>query len=491
MFSEAGAGILPTEYVWSPQPKQKVLIDCLYPFVLFGGARGGGKTNGFLGKFGLKAGYSKYTNAVFFRQEMPQADDLIEEAKDIYCRVGAKYRSLQRMFEFPTGSRVRFRPLLTDKDARKYQGQNITDAAIEEAGNYPSPKPILKIFGSLRSKHGLPVQLMLSANPGGVGHVWIKNLFIDPAPLGMASLKLKLKNGKIIPYIYIPSKVSDNKILLANDPGYVDRLHLVGSEALVRAWLEGDWSVIEGAFFSQFSIPRHVVPPFEVPTRWRRYIGYDHGFDSKFCAVWIALSDGLDDQGREFKTPDGRHIPKGATVAYREYFGRQLSVVDIAKEINNRSRNEEIFLRVADPSIFSSEGADSIADVFQKAGVLWQRADNSRLAGWTQKRLRLKPSRDESVLPMHYYFSTLNYLITTTQSAPIDPAKAEDLDTASDDHGQDGERYALMEIPLDAARIGDTASTSSVINAASTAKSQVDVGELLKKNREDRNKVKI
>ena len=126
--------------------------------------------------------YGKHFNAIFFRKEMPQQDDLIERAKEIYLPLGATWAEQPKRFTFPAGGRVRFRPLETVTDAEKYQGQSITDACVEEAGNYPDPQPIDRLFGCLRSAHGVPIQLILSANPGGVGHQWLRSRFIDPNP---------------------------------------------------------------------------------------------------------------------------------------------------------------------------------------------------------------------------------------------------------------------------------------------------------------------
>lgn len=435
--------------MWAPQPRQKILLDCPYKEIFFGGARGGGKSNGILGKYGVKASKFKHVNAIFFRKELPQADDLIEEAKEIYLPLNAWWRDQRKMFEFPNGSRIRFRPLESETDAEKYQGQNLTDCAVEEAGNYPDPKPIFKLFGALRSKHGVPTQLILTANPGGVGHLWIKERYIDPAPLGLKPILAKLPNGKEHKYIYIPSKVNDNRVLLAKNPDYINNLYLVGSEQLVKAWLEGDWSIIEGAYFPEFSIPKHVIKPFEIPKHWKsRVLGYDHGHHSNFYASWYAVSTGKDDKGKEFKLEDGRHVPKGCVVFYREYFGKQTPIADIASEIL-RLQGDEDPLSVADPSIFNSEGGDSVGDLFAQNGLIFQPADNERLAGWAQWRRRLKPNNDPNTMPMVLIFENLSYLIKTLPAAPIDKKKPEDLDTQFDDHALDGSRYGLMENPVE------------------------------------------
>lgn len=428
--------------VWAPQPRQAILIDCPYKEIFFGGARGGGKSNGILGKYGIKCNLYRHTNAIFFRKELPQADDLIEEAKEIYCPIGAKWRDQKKTFEFPTGSRIRFRPLESEKDAEKYQGQNLTDCAVEEAGNYPDEKPIIKLFGALRSKHGIPTQLLLTANPGGVGHIWIKKRYIDPAPLGMVPIYRDLPNGKRHKYIYIPSRVQDNQVLLTKNPDYINNLYLVGSEALVKAWLEGDWSIIEGAFFSEFSIPRHVIAPFKIPKRWKKYVGFDWGYNSPYCAVWGAVSDGKDDEGNEVI------YPKGSVILYRELTGTRTPNTNIANQILKLSEDEDIFMFVADPSIFNSNGGETIADQFIKAGVPFRRGDNDRPSGWMQFRKRLRPDNDPETLPLLYIFSNLTYGIETLPTAPIDPKRAEDLDTEFDDHWLDATRYLLKEIQI-------------------------------------------
>lgn len=434
------------KYVWAPTPgPQKLLIDCPLPEILFGGARGGGKTDGVLGKYGIKAKrYGKYFNAVFFRKEMPQQDDLIERAKEIYLPLGARYQDQKKQFLMPQGGRLRFRPLESRADAEKYQGQSLTDAAIEEAGNYPSPDPIDRLNGVLRSAKGVPTQLIMTANPGGAGQQWIKQRFIDPAPLGLKILDRKLPNGSVHKYVYIPSRLINNHYLM-NDPDYVNRLYMVGSPELVRAWLQGDWDAIEGSYFPEFSLTKHVVKPFEIPAHWSRIRAMDWGSAKPFCVLWGAISDGDD-------TP----IPRGAIVIYREWYGwngtpnigLKLDARTVGLGIKERDGDEKMADEVLDPAAFTQDGGPSIAERLE---LNFRRADNARVArggamgGWDQMRQRLVGIDDR---PQLYVFSTCTHLIRTLPALQHDSHKPEDVDTESEDHAADTLRYLCMSRPM-------------------------------------------
>lgn len=436
---------------WQPQAgPQKALIDCPFPEIFFGGARGGGKTDGVLGKFAIKAGlYGKHFNAVFFRKEMPQQDDLIERAKDIYCKVGAQWHDYKKLFTFPGGGRVRFRPLENDQDAEKYQGQNLTDAAVEEVGNYPFSSPIDKLFGCLRGP--IPVQLILTANPGGVGQNWIKMRYIDPAPKGMQVLTRDLPNGAKHNYVYIPSRVQDNKVLLHTDPSYINRLYLVGSPELVRAWLEGDWNVVSGAFFPEFGL-RHIIRPFEIPQHWTRIRAGDWGSARPFSIGWYAIADGT------------TALPKGAAVKYREWYGMAEGQPNVGLNLTAEELADGIIKRetydgvrepmndcVLDPSAWIASGGPSLAERMLRAGVYWRQADNARLGklgalgGWDQLRARLKGNGDG---PLIYFLSTCTHTIRTIPSLQHDKTRAEDVDSDGEDHAGDETRYFCMSRPI-------------------------------------------
>lgn len=412
--------------VWQPQPgPQEMLVNCPITLIGYGGARGGGKTDGVLGKIAVdQQRYGANFNAIFFRKELPQADDLIERAKQIYLPLRAHWADQKKQFTFPNGARVRFRPLADDGDAEKYQGQNLSMCCIEEAGNFADPSPIFKLFGALRGK-GNP-QIILTFNPGGIGHRWLKELFIKPAPMGRKILKKELPNGSSFDYIYIPSRISDNQILLARDPEYINRLHMVGSPELVRAWVSGDWEINEGSYFPQFS-SRHIIAPFNVPKHWTRYLGYDWGFASPFAAVWGAVSSGRTDEGAEVP------YPKNSIIIYRELTGKRVDNVEQANRIAALSAGETPHA-AADPSIFNHQGGPSIADQFHAVFAKYKhpnfrQADNDRISGWAQIRQRLIADP-----PLLYITTNCRYLLETLPLLTMSKQNPEDADSSGDDH---------------------------------------------------------
>ena len=453
---------------WAPQAgPQKALIDCPLPEIFFGGARGGGKTDGVLGKYAIKAGrYGQHFNALFCRRELPMLDDAIERSKEVYGKLRASFNEQKKEWRFPGGGRLRFRPLERVQDADKYQGQNVSDACIEEAGLYPDPKPIDRLQGVLRSAHGVPTQLILTGNPGGAGQGWIKQRYIDHWPAGMKILRRDLPNGAVHKYVFIPSRIQDNRLLLSNDPNYINRLYLVGSDQLVQAWLDGDWNAVEGAFFDCWSSQKHVIPPFEIPKEWARLRSADWGSARPFSVGWWAIV------GDDLRHPTRNVLlPRGALVRYREWYGKsdanvglKLTAEEVARGILERegakydeqghlitAATEKVGDAVIDPATLAQDGGPSIQERMARVGAFFRAADNQRIArngamgGWDMMRARFKGDGDGR--PMIYCFSTCVDSIRTIPVLQHDTTRAEDLDTDSEDHAADEWRYACMSRP--------------------------------------------
>lgn len=472
-----------TVWVWRPQEgPQKALVDCPFQEVFFGGARGGGKTDGVLGKWALKERrYGQHFNAIMFRPTAVSAEDAVERSKEIYGKLGGKFNEQKLRWRMPNGGRVSFAYLEKVLDADQYQGRNVTDAWVEEAGQYPTPAPIDRLFGLLRSAHGVPIQLILTANPGGAGQHWIRDRYkLVPFPLGPKILTRTLANGALHKVAVIPSRIGDNRIMLHNDPGYINRLHMVGSAQLVKGWLEGDWTAIEGAFFDCWSEVKHVVAPFDIPSDWLRFRSGDWGSLSPFSIGWWAVAG--DDYrlsipsserngvgGRGLYENDGAMvsepstvIPRGALVRYREWYGKgeKLTADIVGKGIAEREASDpKLSYGVLDPSAFKEDGGPSIAErinaeLIEKKLISFHHADNTRvpragdmagaMGGWDQMRSRLI---GVDGVPMIYCFSTCTDSIRTIPVLQHDPNRAEDLNTDSEDHAADDWRYACMSRP--------------------------------------------
>jgi len=421
---------------WRPNSlPQRLLLACPVYEVFFGGARGGGKTDGVIGDWaGHSAEFTSDAAGLMVRRTSTQLGETVERAKQMLGPIGARFTSKPDRCVMPGGGRINFAYLERDADAENYQGHSYTRVYVEEAGNFPSP--------ALRSGAGVPCLMRLTGNPGGPGHQWLKARYIDPAPQGN---KVITDPETGLQRVYIPSRVSDNVAL--DQAAYIAQLKQTGSPELVRAWLEGDWSVVAGAFFPEFSLSRHVCAPVELPEHWLRFRAMDWGSARPFCVLWCAVSDG--------ELPQ---FARGAIVVYREWYGStgqpnvglRMTAEQVGEGIVSReTASENVAMGVLDPAAFASDGGPSISERLVRSGAIFRRADNARvgrlgaMGGWDQVRARL--IGDD--MPGLVIFSTCRDLIRTLPALQHDPDRPEDVDTEAEDHAPDTLRYACMARP--------------------------------------------
>jgi hypothetical protein len=440
---------------WSPggNPAQIALLKCPVFEVFFGGARGGGKTDGMLGEWAQHADrYGKDAIGLMLRRTRTELVETIERSRAIYSLLGWTYNETEKMWRATNGARLRFAYLERDADAELYQGHNYTRLYVEEIGTFPSPAPIFKLMATLRSAAGVPVGFRATGNPGGPGHQWVKARYIDPAPLGNQIIRDDVTGLK---RVFIPSKVDNNVHIDVED--YKRRLRASGSKELVAAWLDGDWSVTLGAFFDCWSVKRHVVQPFQIPPEWLRFRSMDWGSASPFSVGWWAVVQD------DFTTVDGAVLPRGCLVRYREWYGCKPGQPNVGVKIHAeqvgmgivaREKDDKISGGVLDPSAFAQDGGPSIAERILRGSnnkVSFRPADNKRVAqrgalgGWDQLRARLVG--DSEGRPMIVCFSTCVDSIRTIPFLQHDPDRPEDLMTDSEDHASDEWRYACMSRP--------------------------------------------
>jgi hypothetical protein len=350
---------------------------------------------------------------------------------------------------FWNGSKIYLCHCKDEKDRFKYQGSEIHVLLIDELTHFTET-----IYRFLRGRvrcvgldipeqyKGMFPRILCGSNPGNIGHNWVKEAFVDRCA-DLELHKMTDDEGGMLRQ-YIPAKLDDNPSMAANDPSYRSRLRGLGSESLVKAMEDGDWNIIEGAFFDCWS-NANVIEPFEIPEDWTKFRSFDWGSAKPFSVGWWAV------------VGDHSILPRGALIRYREWYGKKtanvglkLTAEQVATGIKERDSGDKIDYSVADPAIFAQDGGPSLSERMAKCGIYWQAADNKRVAGrgriggWDQMRDRLK---GEEGKPMLYTFKTCYDSIRTIPSLQHDQNKPEDLDTNAEDHAADEWRYACMSRP--------------------------------------------
>ncbi len=445
--------------IWTPQEKQKIFMERPEYECLYGGAAGGGKSDALLAE-ALRQVHIPHYTAIIFRKTVPQLSELIDRSKVIYSAAfsGATYNTSEHCWRFPSGAKIYFGSMQHSKDRFNYQGRRYDFIAFDELTHFTFEEYSYLFSRNRPSGEGTRVYIRATANPGGVGHAWVKERFITAAPpMTPISEEYKVTSpeGKVLTLkrkrIFVPSSVFDNKILLKNDPDYLANLAML-PEAEKNALLYGSWDSFDGQVFTEWrNDPEHyddmrfshVVEPFRVPKDWPIYRGFDFGYTKPFSVGWYAKDfDGRLFRIREFYGCDG--VPNS---------GLRLEPAQIAERIkeieeddpNLRGRN---IIGVADPSIFDGSRGRSVAEVMEKSGVYFRGGDNARIAGKMQFHYRF--AFDGSGVPMFYVFKTCKHFIRTIPALNYSVSNVEDIDTSAEDHIYDECRYVFMHTPIKA-----------------------------------------
>ena len=417
-----------------------------HKYIAFGGARGGGKSWAVRVKAALLALRYPGIRITIVRKTYGELRaNHIEPLCAMLAGI-ARYNDNRKELRFTNRSVIVFRSCPRPADVDKFQGTETDILFIDEATQFDE-ETYARMRATVRGVNSFPRRIYLTCNPGGVGHGWIKRLFIDRA----------YNSGEDpLEYSFIRSLVSDNHALQKSDPEYVSQLEALPPK-LRKAWLDGDWDIFEGQFFDDFIIGdeeaqakrrwTHVIEPFEVPRDYLIYRSFDFGYSKPFDCSWWAI----DYDGRAYLILQ----LYGCTGVPNE--GVRWDPDRIFREIHETERSHR-WLRgrqitgVADPSIWDASRGEAIIDSADRALVHFDRGDNSRIAGWMQCHRRF--AFDENGIPGVQFFNTCAHAIRTLPLLQYSSVKPEDLDTDGEDHFADSFRYFCMARPLSPKRPG-------------------------------------
>lgn len=385
--------------------RQRAFLAATETEVLFGGAAGGGKSYGQLIDAFLFALRYPGSRQLLLRRTYPELErSLIRTARGLYPRSVFTYLTSEHSGRFKNGSILDFGHLATEGDVYQYQSVEYDVVRFDELTHFTEFQ-YLYLISRVRGANGFPKQIKSSTNPGGIGHSWVKERFIDPAPHGTPFVG---EDGSS--RIFLPAKLEDNRFLLSADPDYRHRLEVLPSEER-RALLLGEWNLFSGQFFSEFRYDLHTCDPFPIPPSWRRYRTVDYGLD-RLAVLWIALAE------------DGR------AYVYRELCESDLIISRAAERILEATpEGEEIYATLAPPDLFGrvQESGRSRAAIFSEHGVPFVRSSNDRLAGWMALKELLSPAPDG--LPRLRILRTCRELIRCLPMLLADPLRPGDVST--------------------------------------------------------------
>ena len=416
--------------------------------VLYGGSAGGGKSFAMLADPLRYMGHPAFSG-LLLRHTTEELRELIFKSQELYPKVwkGIKWSERKMQWVAPSGARLWMSYLDRDQDVMRYQGLAFSWIGFDELTQWSSPFAWNYMRSRLRSTaHDLPIFMRATTNPGGVGHQWVKKMFINPAPFGEAFDATDIETGEVLKYPaghskagkslfkrrFIPARLSDNPYLA--ESGDYEAMLLSLPEHQRKQLLEGDWDVKEGAAFSEFNRDIHVVEPYAIPSNWIKFRSCDYGYGSYSGVLWFAVS------------------PSEQLVVYRELYVSKVLATDLADMILEVEAGDgNIRYGVLDSSLWHNRGdtGPSLAEQMIKKGCRFRPSDRSkgsRVSGKNELHRRLQVDEFTNE-PRIVFFNNCIETISQIPSIPLDKKNPEDVDTNAEDHLYDALRYGIMSRP--------------------------------------------
>lgn len=396
------------EKIWKPNPGRQELYLSLPDSIFeqfYGGAAGGGKTEVLLMK-PIVRGFIENPRfqAIYLRRTYKELEEsVIERSKrggtnsdgteiPSFYDFGGIYNEQKKKWKFPSGATMTFGHCEEEADIRKYDTAEYQYAAFDELTSFTEFQYKFLVFSRVRSTiPSIPPLACSGSNPGNIGHRWVRERFVEPAPKGQKII-IETVLGQPIKRIFIPAFLSDNPRLMENDPLYKVRMEML-PEADRKAKSLGDWWTFSGQAFSEFRTEpfvdepqkaRHVIPPVIPDERLPRYLFLDWGYRAMTYGMWAVP------------------LPKKCALIYDEF--------TTLKEKTSHSTEEEVDPQsvkvwtttvankcmlqainpyiVLDPSAWQNRGVKTVAQQFietwkevTKQNCRIEKADNDRVGG--------------------------------------------------------------------------------------------------------------
>ena len=400
--------------------KQKQFMDATCDEVLFGGAAGGGKSYAQVIDALVYAVKYPGSKQLILRRTYPELDkSIIRTTLALYPKEIYRYISSSHTGQFTNGSIIDFGYCDSETDIYRYQSAEFDVIRFDELTHFTKDMYIY-LISRLRGVNGFPKQMKSTTNPGGIGHKWVKERFIDVGQAGVT----QSFDGQT--RVFIPSLVSDNSFLMAKDKSYLKRLENL-AEKDRKALLYGQWDIFEGQYFSEWNRDIHVIQPFEIPAHWKRYAAMDYGLDM-LAVYFIAVDD------------------VGNAYVYNEIYKSDL-IISAAASLIKSYITQPFQAFYAPPDLWNrrQDSGSSVATIFAQHGILLTKSVNDRQTGWYAVKEYLHTAVDamgEKSARLKIFSNCLN-LIRTLPALVHDAKNVNDVSSVPHEytHGPDALRY--------------------------------------------------
>ena len=388
----------------------------------YGGARGGGKSHWLLGQMGVDdcqrvPGLKCLLLRKVGKANLEHFEDL---RRKLFTRLPHEFSAFRGILTFKNGSRIIAGHFQNEKDIDAYLGLEYDIIGIEEATTLTARKYQDITTCCRTSKPNWRPRIYSTTNPGGVGHGWYRNRFI-----------VSFQNGKEIDTRFIAARVTDNRW---NNPEYIRVLQgLTGWQR--RAWLDGDWDIAAGQFFTTLRREVHFISDFDDTRAREWFCAMDYGF-AHYTVALLGCTDGdgnifiVDEHAERLWLPQRHAEGIKAMLARHKIGDRKLELGDLKR-----------FVAGADVFSRQSDGT-TVAAQYAKLGINLRVANTDRQNGWAELMTRFGDV-DAGIRPTLFVHQRCARLAETLPALQHDPNRPEDvLKVDADEDGIGGDDAA-------------------------------------------------
>jgi hypothetical protein len=431
------------DILWKPlSVPQSRFLAATEDEVLYGGAKGGKKTESLVMVHLQQTDHPKYKGLVL-RETFAELIEIMDRCRKYYPKLGARWVAGENRWVFPSGASVEIGYCETELDTGRYQGREWTCITYDEMGNLRSERTWDLLMGEIRSPDPTLITMARgSANPGGAGHAWIKRRYVTATQRGTV---VYVDPATGLRRRFIPARVSDNPIY-RNDTVYMARLNAL-PDVLRRQRLDGDWDAGEGMALDELSRSVHLIPPIAVGRWWYRWGALDIGFGHGWCFGHGAM----DGHGNAYVI-DSLHGHRDRYDLVAGRINEQVPVSTLGSIVcDNFARSEG--------SKGHRDRTPSVQELFHEYGIEMGNANQKRVLGLNNLRLWLgwRSADGTARVPRLRFFDTRGnrLLFECLEQMVVDPKNVEDvLKVHSDENGHGGDdpydmlRYLMADHPF-------------------------------------------